>query len=85
MIVLLILKHIFRSYLVLKGGYLDFSHLTGLKKIYITEIYMQKKSSIVKNHKITNIFFYGIPLTHYQTTDFRLFQTERVCRRQIQI
>ena len=24
-------------------------------------------------------------LTHYQTTDFRLFQTERVCRRQFQI
>ena len=25
------------------------------------------------------------PLTHYQTTNFRLFQTERVCRRQFQI
>ena len=24
-------------------------------------------------------------LTHYQTTNFRLFQTERVCRRQIEI
>ena len=24
-------------------------------------------------------------LTHYQTTNFRLFQTERVCRRQFQI
>ena len=37
-----------------KGGYLDFSHLTELKKIYITEIYMKKqyKSSITKNHKI---------------------------------
>ena len=23
-------------------------------------------------------------LTHYQTTNFRLFQTERVCRRQFQ-
>ena len=44
-----------------KGGYLDFLHLTELKKkyIYITEIYIKKKykSSIVKNHKITkNIF-----------------------------
>ena len=28
------------------------------------------------------IFF---PLTHYQMTNFRLFQTERVCRRQFQI
>ena len=26
-----------------------------------------------------------IALTHYQTTNFRLFQTERVCRRQFQI
>ena len=38
----------------LKGGYLDFSHLTELKIIYITEMYMklQYKSSITKNHKI---------------------------------
>ena len=27
----------------------------------------------------------GNSLTHYQTTNFRLFQTERVCRRQFQI
>ena len=26
--------------LELKGGYLDFSHLTELKNIYITEIYI---------------------------------------------
>ena len=26
-----------------------------------------------------------LQLTHYQTTNFRLFQTERVCRRQFQI
>ena len=39
----------------LKGGYLDFSHLTELKNIYLTEIYMKKKkykSSITRNHKI---------------------------------
>ena len=36
------------------GGYLDFSHLTELKNIYVTEIYLKKqyKSSIIKNHKI---------------------------------
>ena len=48
-----------------KGGYLDFSHLTELKYIYITEIYMKKqyKSSRIKNHKITNEkFFDGVPL-----------------------
>ena len=39
-----------------KGGYLDFSHLPELKNMYITEIYLEKeyKSSIIKNHKITN-------------------------------
>ena len=26
-----------------KGGYLDFSHLTELKKIYMTGIYMEKQ------------------------------------------
>ena len=38
-----------------KGGYLDFSHLTELKSICITEIYMKKqyKSSRIKNHNIT--------------------------------
>ena len=37
----------------LKGGYLDFSHLTELKHIYITEIHKKKKyKSINKNHKI---------------------------------
>ena len=28
-----------------KGGYLDFSHLTGLKNIYITEIYMENNTN----------------------------------------
>ena len=32
-----------------------------------------------------NIFLLGKELTHYQTTNFRLFQTERVCRWQFQI
>ena len=46
-----------QKYSSLKGGYLDFSHLTELKKnidLYITEIYMKKqcKSLIIKNHKI---------------------------------
>ena len=32
-----------------------------------------------------NIAFFFLYLTHYQTTNSRLFQTERVCRRQFQI
>ena len=31
------------------------------------------------------IFWYPWVLTYYQTTNFRLFQTERVCRQQFQI
>ena len=31
------------------------------------------------------IYLFGTDLTHYQMTNFRLFQTERVCRRQFQI
>ena len=34
---------------------------------------------------LKQISFYGPCLTHYQKTNFRLFQTERVCRRQFQI
>ena len=52
----------------LKGCYLDFSHLTELKNIYITEIYMEKqyKSSITNNKKIgKKNFFDGVPLKGY--------------------
>ena len=35
--------------------------------------------------KFTLLFAHDFDLTHYQTTNFRLFQTERVCRRQFQI
>ena len=41
---------------VFKGGYLDFSHLSELKYIYITKIYMQK------NHRIREKYFDGVPL-----------------------
>ena len=30
---------------VLKGGYLDFSHLTEIENIYSTEIYMKKNNT----------------------------------------
>ena len=52
----------------LKGGYSDFSHLTELKNIYITEIYMKNlyKSSITNNKKIKKKeLFDGIPLKGY--------------------
>ena len=51
----------------LKGGHLDFAHITELKKIYITEIYMknQYKSSIIKNHKIARKNYDCIPLKGY--------------------
>ena len=31
------------QHIILKGGYLGFSHLTELKNIYVTEIYVKKK------------------------------------------
>ena len=54
----------YKQALGFKSGYLDFLHLTELKNIYITEIYMKKqyKSSITKNHKIEKKKFYGVPL-----------------------
>ena len=44
------------SHDLFKGGYVDFSHLTKLEYIYVTENYMKKqyKSSRIKNHKITH-------------------------------
>ena len=47
-----------------KGDHSDFSHLTELKNIHITEIHIKKqyKSSRIKNHKITKGFFDGVPL-----------------------
>ena len=34
---------------------------------------------------LLQFLWWNLGLTHYQTTNFRLFQTERVCRRQFQI
>ena len=53
---------------LIKGGHIDFLHFTELKNIYITEIYMKKqyKSSIIKNHKITQKHCLdGVPLKCY--------------------
>ena len=48
---------------LVKGGHLDFSHLTELKHVYITEIYMEKKktqykSPRIKNHEIQKTTFF---------------------------
>ena len=56
------------TYTAVKGGYLDFSHLTKFKNEYITAIYVKKqcKLSIFKNHKITlKKIFDGVPLKGY--------------------
>ena len=52
---LLVIDH---RFFILKGGYLDFSHLTKLKNII--EMYMKKqyRSSIIKNHKIKKTFYF---------------------------
>ena len=45
------------TWLLVKGGYLDFSYLTELKNIYITEIYMRKQYKSSKIKKITKKIF----------------------------
>ena len=54
----------------LKGGYLDFSHLTELKNIYIIGIYLKKKKkryldfshfTELKNIYITEIYLKPLP------------------------
>ena len=55
-----------------KGGYLDFSLLTELEKIYIAEIYIKKqyKSLITKNHKIKQKKISdGVPLKGYVASE----------------
>ena len=52
---------------IIKGGYLEFSHLTKLRNIYITEINMKKqyKSSKIENKKNTkkkNMYIDGVSL-----------------------
>ena len=52
------------EYEAFTSGYLDFSHLMGLKNTFITEIYMRKqyKSSITKNHKNKDKYIFdGVP------------------------
>ena len=61
------------SVFYLIGGYFDFSHLTELKNIYVTEIYIRKqyKSSKIKNKEITKkkiFFLMGVPLKDYEAS-----------------
>ena len=66
------LLHFPNKFSILKGGYLDFSHLIELEKTYITEIYMKKQysSSITKNHKIKQKYFFdGVPLKGYVASE----------------
>ena len=93
---IVVLKHILQT--VFKGLFL-FS-LTGVQSwhyvikgeiLYSNTVSVQKiiSSLVVVSSKIKDLFLEGwlvdFPLTYYQMTNFRLFQTERVCRRQFQI
>ena len=54
---------------------------TTLPTLFLKDLYCRnvKSRPCLRKGKSSN------PLTHYQTTNFRLFQTESVCRRQFQI
>ena len=67
-----LLVYMYIDLLKFKGGYLDFSHLSESRNVYITEIYMKKKkikSSIIRNHKITNKKNYYVPLKGYVASE----------------
>ena len=49
----------------------------------LSKCQLPTQKSIVKLE--TSLPTLTVVLTHYQTTNFSLFQTERVCRRQFQI
>ena len=46
---------------------------------------IEKKPDLNENLMAVGQYLMNDHLTYYQTTNFRLFQTERVCRRQFQI
>ena len=63
-------------------------------EIWVTDRTIVFKILLSQGHENTRLFGKRVKqdleatfsvLTHYQTTNFRLFQTERVCRRQFQI
>ena len=58
---------LFKKKLGLKGGYLDFSHLTELKHIYITEIHKKKKNTnqLIRIIKLKETIFDGVPSKDY--------------------
>ena len=53
--------------------------------IRIIKVFSEDVKYIVEKGKKNAGYQHFLILTHYQTTNFRLFQTERVCRRQFQI
>ena len=55
------------------------------ENILLTSIFSSSHNIFQNLQGVENSGFCGNGLTHYQTTNFRLFQTERVCRRQFQI
>ena len=57
-----------------------------LETIFSKTLWEKEKLLVTSNFSFSHNVFYPIwhlffILTHYQTTNFRLFQTERVCRR----
>ena len=66
--------HVAHSNIRIKGGYLGLSHFCELKKYISLKkqcFYMKKqyKSSIIKNHKITNKKNDGVPLQGYAASE----------------
>ena len=72
---------------IAESSYKGLKTLWEKEKLFVTSNFSFShcvfKTLVLQTRKNQGLF--GIGLTHYQTTNFRLFQTERVCRQQFQI
>ena len=61
-----------------------FCHFHQIQNCRLQTLWVWERLKFVVWEKVKK-YLQEICLTHYQTTNFRLFQNERVCRRQFQI
>ena len=62
----------------------SFHSFSSNLKLSSANSFNSEESKIVVCKRVKSSLRWKLCLTHYQTTNFKLFQTERVCRRQFQ-
>ena len=76
------------TFQICKCYFLFFCYIIFMLKFRCTSFLCNGDRIMWNKHEVfyTLLFYFDVQyLTHYQTTNFRLFQTQRVCRRQFQI